>query len=527
MTGQWGKYWFWCAITLVLLVVLLPVLLFPHPPLLDYPNHLVRLWLLEGGLNTPPLGRIYIEDWHGIGTNIGIDLIAKAVAPIIPAFTLGRVLLALAIVLPPFGAMALNIAQFRRLEPWQLVFAYLCFAETLLAGFLNFHLGLGLALLAATVDEWPTGPWARRAWRLAAASILLVIHPFALLFYCALLAGLEFGPLIPQWTVAGLRPRLLRAAEGITVCLVPLAVFLATRPLPGGVSEGRWTIFNTPPFALAGLLSPFSSYDIRVDIAFGYPLVVLVLYAAATRRFRIHAGLVGVAALLLVASLFMPAATYESGWLDHRLPIMGYLAALAGTRIEMEDSWRPRLAAGAVALMLLRSAWIAWSWSAGDAMAASLQRATADLPAGAAVLTVRHVPPVRSYYFPPHGRILGRVDDSFRHLTLLLIPWRHVFVPTLFAEPGKQPIRVRPPWDRIAIPQGGQLPSVNELRYPRHMPPAYQNWKRTFDYVVVLNADKPDRFGPVVLPPELQLVRDEGFVQLYRVKTTGTVTPGR
>src|SRR5437773_11449458 len=62
----------------------------------------------------------------------------RVLGPYISPFLLGRILLALAVVLPPAGAMALNASEFREANPWQLVFQYFWCCETLLAVFLNF-----------------------------------------------------------------------------------------------------------------------------------------------------------------------------------------------------------------------------------------------------------------------------------------------------------------------------------------------------------------------------------------------------
>jgi hypothetical protein len=54
--------------------------------------------------------------------------------------------------------------------------------------------------------------------------------------------------------------------------------------------------------------------------------------------------------------------------------------------------------------------------------------------------------------------------------------------------------------------------------YSRSAPFAsYLNvWRERFDYALVLNADVPDAYGPFVPPEGMELVRDEGFAQLYR-----------
>ena len=136
--------------------VVLPALLFPLPPVLDYPNHLARIWLIAGGVDAAPVSRFYFEDWQAVGAGIGIDLFAKLLAPVVPPFTIGLVLLLLAMLLPPLGTVALNTRLFGGVNAWQPYFFVIWCAQTLLAGFLNFQIGLGLALLAGAAVEMLT-----------------------------------------------------------------------------------------------------------------------------------------------------------------------------------------------------------------------------------------------------------------------------------------------------------------------------------------------------------------------------------
>ena len=87
---------------------------------------------------------------------------------------------------------------------------------------------------------------------------------------------------------------------------------------------------------------------------------------------------------------------------------------------------------------------------------------------------------------------------------------------------------VRPPWDRLAVHEPF-LPSIHDLAVddletriagdPQLYGYRYlKDWQRRFDYVLVLNADRPDELGPAPRLPELELVVDEGFAQLWRVR---------
>src|SRR5262249_28449380 len=54
----------------------LPTFLVALPPLLDYPNHVVRLWLIEGGSRLWPLSQMYELSWSSALTNVGVDYLA-------------------------------------------------------------------------------------------------------------------------------------------------------------------------------------------------------------------------------------------------------------------------------------------------------------------------------------------------------------------------------------------------------------------------------------------------------------------
>jgi len=207
-----------------------PVLLAPIPPLLDYPNHLVRLWLITGGTGSPPLSQMYAVSWGSAHTNVGIDYLGALLGTFIPAIPLGSLFIALALVLPPLGAVALNRAVLGGLHWWQIAFVYFAWNATLIAGFLNFHIGLGLALLAAALEPRlsRSGAASRAAARLAIAALLLVVHVFALAFYCALVAGVAFGRHLPTWRQIG--PYVWRAALAAAPAATPALIFPALAP---------------------------------------------------------------------------------------------------------------------------------------------------------------------------------------------------------------------------------------------------------------------------------------------------------
>ena len=65
---SWLRPWSWLAA--------LPLFVVEIPPILDYPNHLARLWLLSMSPPDPILSSMYAPDWHLL-PNLAIDAICR------------------------------------------------------------------------------------------------------------------------------------------------------------------------------------------------------------------------------------------------------------------------------------------------------------------------------------------------------------------------------------------------------------------------------------------------------------------
>jgi hypothetical protein len=526
----------------VLLSLAVPIVLVPVPALLDYPNHLARIWLLGGGIEQPPFPGIYRLDWQAV-TNIGIDLLAFPMARLLPAETVGQILLYLGAALPVLGAVALNRAVFGGFSWWQVGFGTVAWNLTILAGFMNFNIGLGLALLAAATDPWAS----RRGWpaafllRLALASGLLLVHVFALFFYAALLCGLAFGPgfagLLTRSGVWGRLPPILRAAAPPVAVLA--ALLLLAPALPGahedparaGAELTGWPrmvqdttnlLLRKPGRKLRTTFSLIQTYWLRLDIIAMALVAAPALFALLRRELRFHAGLVLVAAALGIIFALSPHSAAGTGWIDLRFAEMAGLTLMLAIRPELPRRWAPALAGLMLAVGLARTGFVASVWKTREADVLSVERALRHLPEGVALLPLEHTArPLEA----PIGRYFTDGFPAFGHLATLATPWRHAFVPTLFTAKGKQPLSVLPPWDEISVPEG-PIPNAHVLTEPEgflegwfdYAAPYHKLWRERFDYALLLNADVPDQYGPVRIPPELELVADEGFARLYRIK---------
>jgi len=528
----------WRLLPLICIVVALSTLILPGaltrvPPLLDYPNHLARIWLLGGGIDQPPLNAIYAVDWSGASTNIGVDLLAATLGRLIGGWTLASLLLGAAVLLPSLGAVLLNRAAFGGWHWWQAGFAVLAWNSTLLAGFLNFQIGIGLALLAAAMDTASIrrlGALGAAPVRMALGAALLVFHPFAAGFYAVLLAGLAFGAeRALSERAAPFRHRAWRAVATAGLGAgVPVACFLLLAPkLPGGHAPAGiydpWAGFTFGNKA-ATLLSAIATYNLWLDCVAVLSLWVAARLVASAPLLRCHAGLLLCALGLIVLALLIPSELGGTALIDWRFPVMALFTAAAAVRPGMRSTRAGQAMAVALTLLALaRTGWIGGIWHDRQADVAAVADALALVPAGAAVLPVQHIG-VRGP--TPQGRRLFTGLPTFLHLPALAVPLRRAFVPTLFTAPGKQPLRVLAPWAGISVLEGPPAP-VSYLR-PFVVSPResyaigyMEHWRERFDYVLVINAQAPDDDSEAAVPG-LRLLTDRGFARLYQVLRDGT-----
>src|SRR5580693_9708661 len=140
----------WVGLALMFGCLLIPLILTEVPPLTDYPNHLARCYLLAFGSSDPALRPMFSAHWQII-PNIGVDLILPKLMHVFPPLLAGRVMLALCLLIPTTGAIALSRAYFRRRSLWQIATGFAAFNVLFLMVFMNFELAIGIAMWGAAV----------------------------------------------------------------------------------------------------------------------------------------------------------------------------------------------------------------------------------------------------------------------------------------------------------------------------------------------------------------------------------------
>lgn len=519
------------ALFVAVLLSVAPAMLVRIPPVLDYPNHYVRLWLLTGGVDHPPLSRIYAVDWSRASANMAMDWVAVGLSGIVPAGIAAASMLALAIALPPLGLALLGRRVFGAFHWWHVACFVLAWNWVLLAGFVDFEIALGLALVGAALDLRLAkhGPAALVPLRIAVGGVVFAAHAFGFLFYAALLCGLALGPTLAPLLSPGAAGR--AALRAVLACLplaAPVLLLLVLAPTlageTGDAPPSAIVLQERSVFAYASmLLTGLKTYRFSVDIVFGLLLALPVLAALLLRRLRVHAGLAVTGVVLTVGAILVPRVILDSHGIETRLPCMVALtfAVAVLPDLRLPRRWAAMAAAVAALVVAARAGWIGYVWLDRQSDVASVDRALAHVPPGAAVLPLEHLPAAADIARAPLGRFFGSRTPTYWHYPTLAIMGRRAFVPHLFTAAGKQPLRVLPPWDSISVPDGPLAP-VDKLGDPSTLAGPYLGrWRECFDYILVVNADMPNAGGPLPASPAIAPVADEGFARLYRISRPG------
>jgi hypothetical protein len=507
-----NRPWFMAA-GLLAIVLAIPFFLVDVPPVLDYPNHLARYFVLAHP-DDPVLSRMYAPHWATL-PNLGMDIIGAAMLRVTDVYLGGKILLALSLFAPVIGVMAYHRAAFGGNSYWPLASGLVAYNGVFFLGFMNFLLSLGLALTASA--GWIA--LRRRkllltpiaAGALAAATIFFC-HIFGAILFALLIGADEASFLWKRRNSGSLKTNDLACAGGaVATALSPALVLYLLSPLNATAnSVGEWR--GLPK--LWRILTPFMTTSAELTLMSG--VIVVSLLILLRRQCQFAPGLPLALATLVLAFVAAPSSVKGGTFVDMRFALMIGLLLFAG--IQPHLSARQATLTGLVfaALIVLRSGYVGTTWFDHRHDLADLRAAIAEVQPGTRVLAARGQPGYMADLQPANRALPGvyRLDG---HLAALLLIERRAFWPLLFADPAQQPLTVRPPLDRIAQPTSepvewrwlGQeaLPpeALQSARYLDH-------WQRDFEQVLLIDPPAEMQSHPALSP-----VYRGSYAQLYRI----------
>ncbi len=420
--------WYGAIMLFLAILLVAPIWAVEYPPLVDYPNHLARGYILYNYDEIPSFRTYYEIDYFST-PSLAMDLFMVALQPILDIRIVGKLFLTLTLWLWVLGWHLLGRAIHGRPTWLALGAALFAYHSMFFYGFTNFAFSLGVFLVA--LAAWFHGrshwPWPRHLLVAVLALACFFSHLSAFIF----LAGSVLA--ITAWECWRAKAISRAAIINVLPIFVPL-VFLRG----GGESGIAWNW----PGKLVGALSLFRGYHQYVDGAFIVAVAIFVglLFLWPTQRRAVGSILfvgLGCVAMFLIG----PTVLFGGAPADARF----LLPAAALVTLSLDFSFPAKKALGLLvfflALILFRIGMIGYVW----------QQLDADL--GEQISLFENFPVEAKVY--PIVRISDGPDEKKRELPSFhaigyAVVERRIYTPTLMAFKGHNPLRYKtPPPPRI------------------------------------------------------------------------------
>lgn len=414
---------------------LLP-LLFPQlPGLLDVPGHTGRFAVQIDDGRTPELARWYDYHWD-ILPNLGVDIMVELLSRFVGLLTAVK----LSVMAIPFlcvlGILMISRSVHGYVTPPALFVVPVAFGHFFHFGFVNFYLGVGLALVGFAV-------WRRLSDSARPVLQAALFIPFSCVIWLAHLTGWGFlcvlcgsDELVRVLDRPGRRIRaLLIGGLRLSVLLTPFVVKLFYGHTEEGAPTSHFLEFVDKAAYLVFL---FRDRWPVWDIASMLLLMGVYLYALRSTKFVTDRAMAMTMAILFGLYLVMPSHLLGSWYADLRLAPLLFIVGMLSIRPsrEMSRSAMQVMALAAILFIGLRFAGNAVSLSLWDQQFRKDLSALDAVPRGSTMVTLNAVPcgPDRPWN-----------QDRRVHLSGLAIPLRHVFDNDQWSTPEGQLIQVHNP----------------------------------------------------------------------------------
>lgn len=473
---------------LILLAValLLPVWTVRHLPLVDYPNHLARAFILAHPEDAT-LARYYAPDWSP-NPYLLMDAALVAMQWVMPVDTAGRILVSISLL-----ALPLCVWFFLRqaspghdaLALWSLL---LCQNFFFLTGLVNLQLGIAFCFLLL-------GLWLRLPDRFTFARYFLVMAAATLLYFTHLMAFAAAALITTLLALRTRRSRFLLCATW-TMFLPGVLLLAWSRAGSGGPEVVFRSLVSKPLVPLIAI----ETYSQTLDyITFGVVVIAIVAARWRNPEFRWNAPWLEVCLLLYLLYWIAPFRLGRATYVDLRLVPFWWIAGLAAARIGRRASM---LAPAALLLFAMRSADVVRNFADRQPELDSFAQAVEVTTEGARVLPLVEWKGERK-----------QVDLYYSHAWARGVIEKRWFSPYLFHDPGVHPLRIVHP---------AYAPALRE-----YLPTIYReapDWKRVqqdYDFVWAYHVPA---FHSELLRIGV-LVFEEGELRVYRVARPPAAEP--
>ncbi|WP_249780327.1 hypothetical protein [Bradyrhizobium sp. dw_411] len=483
---------------------LLPVLLTPIPPMVDYLNHLARMYILSRN-GTPDANPYYEVAW-ALYPNLAMDLLIPQIARLISVENATRLFLLLSQLLIVGGALALERVVKGRVHLAGFAALMFLYCLPFTWGFVNFEFGLGVALwgIAVYLIFVERASPLRFALHAVFVAVLFTAHFFALGVYGATLGFYEL------WRAHDRKVPYREVIWRLVLLAVPAVALFGIMQITAGSigGEGTTWAFEFKPIWLFRIMN---GYNLQVSAASALALMAALFVAARRGFLKLTPAGVWLGSGFVLLYLAIPSSLLGTSFADLRvIPAAALILPAFGSLSLPGRRWTVAALAIVCAVTSANLAVVYAIWLPYRADYASIIASFHKIDRGSKVLV---------------GGGEGE-DPPFNDLTqfpmfyaaTLAVHYANAFVPNLFTAVGKQPVQARAAVERLAIPYGGPMPmrvlaAIAAGRTSPGIPPFIRNWTRDYDYLYVVGSP-----GANPLPDRLEeLDRSARFV-LYKIR---------
>lgn len=432
----------------LLLLQLCPIWATPYPAMHDYPNHLARVHILHEYGENKSYQALYERDTRPI-PNLAIDLIVSTFMSIASVETSSKMFLSLMVIVFNLGIHLFGFAVNR--GPYWSVLACTFFTYNFAFsyGFVNYLFGVGVffGTLAIWLHFRPHWTLARIVLTSLLTLVCYVSHLSAFVFFSLSIVCLTGIQLI--------KDRLLRIEHvlGLTVLVPPMLLyFLYSHGIDGTAPMIWWRPLLVKK--VTGLVYPFLTYDLFIDLGLGLGFVVFVLFLLRGKgRATINWESILLSGMFVALYLCAPMSGAQSSYVDRRFLLPATLFLLLGLKINVLNKTGRHILIGLLCLTILRLGEVVYYWNRIGGEVQAQVHMLDKLPSGVRLYPmVLHESSARNWLWDMHFFFTAHYATIYRN----------AFVPTIYAWKGAHPLNLRTDNnDYFQVEQGTPFANVN------------------------------------------------------------------
>ena len=507
---------------------MLPLLLVQVPPIVDYPNHLARMWILVNHSVIPEIAHNYAIHWR-ILPDMGMDLIVPVLAKFMSVVTAGRVFVGLAMLTPVVGTVVLYRVLHGRFAIWPIWSVLFVYNTVLFFGFVDclFSCGLYMLVFSGWIASRNWRPLPRILLFSVLAALLFSIHLFAFGLYGLTVASYELGrrlegrrlPLRNFWLWAR---DCLQFVPGLVLWYLSLGNVSSAMTSYGNLSIKYLALFVPVHFGFA--VTPLAA-------VMWLSLTTFIVFVLTRRAVRFIPEMKLPLVVLIVTAILMPSWVNGSALVDWRLPAILPSILLAVTDLEIaREGVKRALAAVALLLLAVRVWTVNQCWQDYEHWFNEFRQASKVIKPGSRLLIVESNIPQDQRFLPGVPNALAFIEPVlFSHMGALAVIDRSVFFPYLFtqatplsastrnagiAQSASEPV-LPLMFFLSASPKTGHTLAIGPDDYGQL--PYWRNWPQDFDYVLWIDFGTSGAFNV----PHIRIAADGSFFKIYKITRPG------